>query len=66
MIANLEFVLPEEELSFRTAIDGRKWRAVVEDLDEWLRTQIKHNNKPWQEIRDKLLEMIEDSGVSIE
>jgi hypothetical protein len=40
--AILEFQLPEEETEHEDALNGTLWRSVVADLDNTLRSWIKH------------------------
>jgi len=39
---NLSFAA-EEEAEFRTALNGRRWRSVCEDLAEGLRAHLKYH-----------------------
>lgn len=43
MKATLEFNLPKETEEHQTAVDGFKWRGVVSDTLEELRTERKYN-----------------------
>jgi len=61
MKAILEFDLPEEQPEFDNAVNGGKWSIVAWELDQHLRSQLKHNDKltekqydTLQEVRDKL------------
>ena len=38
----LEFDSEEESNDARTALDGHKWKSVVWDLDQELRSTVKH------------------------
>lgn len=40
--AYLQFRLPDEEAEHNDALQGAEWRRVAEELDLWLRNQIKH------------------------
>ena len=56
----------DEEDDWRDAANGGKWHNAACQLDEWLRTQIKHCDKDeLQEARDKLYELVEGSGISL-
>ena len=45
MKATLIFNLPEEHTEFMFAIQGWDWKCVVDDIDEMLRTALKHGHK---------------------
>jgi len=43
---------------------GWKWKGVLQDLDEWLKGQIKHaDREELEEVRDKLYEKLADHGL---
>ena len=42
MKAELKFNLPEEKYEFQCAVMGASWKALVTDLDENLRQELKH------------------------
>jgi hypothetical protein len=70
MKATLEFNLPEEDDEFRTAVDGHRWRLVVTDLDEALRTSLKYNEDEKHhsgllEARNTLNRLLEEYGLDI-
>lgn len=44
MKAMLEFSLPEEREEYETTLNGRKWRLVVDEMDEELRRIVKYND----------------------
>lgn len=46
MRATLSYSLPEEADEHQTALDGHRWRAAVEELDEVLRRSEKHGDEP--------------------
>jgi hypothetical protein len=43
MKTTLEFSLPDDESEFRTALDGYKWKLIVQDLDQHLRSRLRHD-----------------------
>lgn len=45
MKAILEFNLDEEREQFDNACNGTKWKCLVWEFDQHLRTQIKYNDK---------------------
>jgi len=70
MKATLEFDLPEEASEHRAALDGNDWRSVVTELDELLRTWIKHGGlnemktpEALQHVRTTLLQSLEDRNL---
>lgn len=71
MISTLEFLLPEEEAEYRVAVDGHRWRMVVEDMDDWLRSLDKYTPKEqWPEmtpesLREKLYELCQERRIVI-
>ncbi|MCU0613385.1 MAG: hypothetical protein MUE60_16575 [Candidatus Eisenbacteria bacterium] len=41
----LRFRLPEDDREYQDAVnDGWKWRAALQDLDNWLRTTLKYGD----------------------
>lgn len=44
MKAILEFELPQDASEHQTAIDGWKWRMILNDVLENLRLDLKYNN----------------------
>jgi hypothetical protein len=74
----LEFDSVEESQDARTALDGYKWKMVIWDLDQRLRSTVKHGQKfigtgeassEEIEICDKLREeiriMLDDYGLNM-
>lgn len=53
MVATLTFNLPEEDEQFRVAQDGWKWKSALSDMDEFLRTKLKHGN-PYRSVDEAL------------
>ena len=67
MQAILIFNRDEEESSFQCASHGLDWALVSLDMDNYLRSKIKHAGiDELQEVRDRLFEIIEDHGVSLD
>ena len=73
MKAILEFDLPEEQPEFDNAVNGGKWSIVAWELDQHLRSQLKHNDKltekqydALQEVRDKLWEIVNEDSLSFD
>lgn len=72
MKAILEYNLPEDGHSFAVAVKANDWNTVVSDLDEYLRTEIKHSNvhseeysKALQTVRDRLLGDLQARGLPL-
>lgn len=69
MNIRLEFDLPDEEYEFRSAINGHKYRSVLIDLDNHLRSKLKYSDLTevqddiYEEVREKLRELIADEGL---
>jgi hypothetical protein len=69
MKASLRFNLPEETTEHQTALDGSKWKAVVEQMDETLRQKLKYEDLTEEddeliaEIREELRSLIEGQGL---
>jgi hypothetical protein len=73
----LEFDSVEEADAARTALDGYKWKSVVWDLDQELRSTVKHgyigNREATSEevdaadnLRTKLREILEDNNLNLD
>jgi len=67
----LTFNLPEDEMEFRMAQDGGKYKAVIQDLDEHMRSVVKHTEKPEEyknacaDMRTIMWDMVRDYGLEI-
>ena len=42
MKAQLTFNLPEDHEEFTDAVNGNAYKAVIFQIDQWMRSQIKH------------------------
>ena len=76
----LEFDALEDAQDARTALDGWKWKMIVWDLDQLLRSTTKHGVSLLDskkeasseeveiayKIRDQIREMLSDSGLNLE
>lgn len=59
----IEFKLPEDREDFDSAIYGTKYRIIIQEMFDWLRTQIKYQNietLPLQDVRDKFWEIVKE------
>lgn len=67
MKAILEFNLPEESSEHQTAVDAAKWKGVLWDLDQWLRSQVKHGGKTeLQPVRDQIHELMAEDNLQFD
>lgn len=69
----LEFDPSEEREEMESAINGAKWKMLVWDLDQHLRTELKYNDtitgevyEALEKVRDYLHEQKTDSGLTLE
>lgn len=73
MKAILEFDLPEERDEHEDALSGWKWRSLVENLDDELRSVVKYDKGSpsdeyktfCDEMRGTLRRFAEEAGVEI-
>jgi len=69
----LEFDPAEDREEMESAINGSKWKMLVWDLDQHLRTELKYNDKitgevyeALEKVRNYLHEQKNDSGLTLE
>jgi hypothetical protein len=68
MKVNVIFKLPEEQDEYQTAMDGGKYKAALQELDNFLRGKIKYTDEETiklEDIRAKLHELVNEAGASI-
>ena len=71
MKATLEFNLPEETTEHQIAVDTLKWRGVVSDALEELRTDRKYNQLPQAEyaynekISERIWQLMKDQNLEL-
>jgi len=72
MKAVLRFNLPEEQSEHRLALDGWKWRSVVSDIADQLRSTLKYDetlapesHALLDEFREELFQLLEDRGLNL-
>jgi hypothetical protein len=73
MEAILKFNLPEDHPEFDLAVKGSDWAHAMWELDQWLRSQIKHPEpgmsddtyKAFEDTRDKLHEILNEEGLKL-
>ncbi len=69
MKALLEFNLPEDQSEHKLALDGSKWMTVCHEIDRWLRSLEKHEDRHTlkvEEVRSRLYEEMASSGLTFE
>ena len=67
--ATLEFNLPEEESEHRACLDGGKWNHVLWEIDQILRSTVKHGENQVEceyaeKIRHHIVEQMDGKGLS--
>ena len=72
MEATLKFSLPEENHQYRAAIDGEAYRAVISEVDNYLRNQEKYGDlhmvdtgKAIRTIRKFIEDTLDDHNLKI-
>ena len=73
MEAILKFNLPDDQEDFNIALDGGKWALSMFELNQWLRSQIKHppegmsddTYKAFEEARDQLYEILQENQLRL-
>ena len=66
MKAILEFNLPEDQERFDFAINGFNYYMALCEMDEWLRSEYKYNDKEeMYAVREKLNYFISENNVQI-
>jgi hypothetical protein len=73
MEAILKFNLPDDQEDFNIALDGGKWALSMFELDQWLRSQIKHppegmsddTYKAFEDARDQLYEILNENQLRL-
>jgi protease II len=72
MKATLEFSIPEEQHEHQVALDGWKWKAVVSEIAESIRSHLKHDDdlhdeaaKALYNLRNEIFRNIEDRGLEL-
>jgi hypothetical protein len=66
MKAILEFNLPEDKEDFDFATNGLNYYSALIEMDQWLRSEYKYNNKEEMfAVSEKLNEIINENNVKI-
>lgn len=72
MKAVLEFNLPEDQDDFDTAINGWKYRSIIWDINNFLRSKLKYNElsseqrEVYDKIRTELWNLINEHKIDIQ
>lgn len=71
MKATLEFTLPDEADEHQAAVDGQKWKVLVWNFDQELRSKVKYGPEDektpgYQDAREILRELTADSGLFLD
>lgn len=61
----LKFNLPEEKEEFLHAQNGIKYKACIEDIENYFRTEIKYKSDMYTEVEINLLESVRQSIFDI-
>lgn len=64
--ASITFSLPEEKTEHLNALHGGLYKAVIYQLDLWLRNLAKHNSRDiveTKEVREKITELMGTYGL---
>jgi len=63
----LQFDLPEDRCAHKIAVHAMDWALSVDNLEKWLRNQVKYRNREeLQEVRDMLYDILDSRGISID
>ena len=69
----LEFDLRDDQKEFETAINADRYKSLIWELDQYLRSEIKYNSNlsadtcnAFELIRDKIREELIENNISIE
>jgi hypothetical protein len=56
----------EEEEEAQNLMQGRDRGLVLFQFDQWLRGEIKHNEKPYDEVRETLRGLMSDYNITFD
>ena len=73
MEAILKYNLPDDQEDFNIALDGGKWALSMWEMNNWLRSQIKHppegmsddTYKAFEDARDQLYEILNENQLKL-
>ena len=72
MKATITFTLPDEEHEYRSAIEGKKMRAMLWDVDQFLRAKMKYEElsdgqyDAFKETREHLRRLLIEENIDLE
>ena len=68
MKAQLNFDLDDNDdaLAHLRAIKALDLCMILWDFDQWLRNEIKHKNKDYQDVRDELCRIMEEYDINLD
>ena len=72
MKATITFTLPDEEHEYRRAIEGKKMRAILWDVDQFLRAKMKYEElsdgqyDAFKETREHLRRLLIEENIDLE
>ena len=61
MKATLEFSLPEEQTELQDALNGTRWRGLLQDLEQ----SLKHHEGSAREARQLLNDIVSGEGLDL-
>lgn len=72
-IVTLKFKLPDETAEFRAATQGAELKAILWDVDQYLRAKIKHGydvpeekREVYEELRELIRTELTDRNISLD
>jgi len=71
MKATIEFKLPEDEDAHLDALKGSDWKFAMDELLNYLRTQIKHGDnsveeyRTFERVRERVSDILEERGLRV-
>jgi hypothetical protein len=71
MTGILKFNLPDENTEFRNAVDANKLHTIIEDVDNYIRNQLKYNDltkeqvDTYTDVRDYLHNLLDDHNINL-
>ena len=72
MKATITFTLPDEEHEYRSAIEGKKMRVILWDVDQFLRAKMKYEElsdgqyDAFKETREHLRRLLIEENIDLE
>ena len=68
MKAKIEFNLddPDDIFQFNVHNKAQDMALVLWDIDQWLRSEIKYKDKPYDEVREELSNIMDDREINLD